>query len=177
MHKAKPVGKEILCDYKITVVTGDHNGASCDAPIQIKLFGTNGYTKFVHLAESKTHKVPFAKNNTDEFVVQLDHVGRLAGIEIGHNEKDIRKRRSRSDSAFDRAMCLGSGWFLEKVSILDPIRGTTSEIPCEAWLSTNSDDGKTMRRFLVTARTPVKSDYSHRRTCPPLTLSGTEPHP
>jgi hypothetical protein len=44
---------------------------------------------------------------------------------------------------------LGSGWFLNKLSIDDPIREITYEIPCNAWLSTKSNDQKTMRDFQV----------------------------
>jgi hypothetical protein len=50
----------------------------------------------------------------------------------------------------------GSGWFLNKVSIVDPIRDITSDILCNAWLSSKSNDQKIMRDF------PVTSMISHK---------------
>jgi hypothetical protein len=52
---------------------------------------------------------------------------------------------------------LGAGWFLNKVSIDDPIREITYDIPCNAWLSSKSNDQKTMRDF------QVASMVSHKR--------------
>ncbi|CAF2651593.1 unnamed protein product [Rotaria sp. Silwood2] len=134
MRKAKLCTKGILCDYKVSVITGNCNGASTSAPIRIKFYGTNGYTDFVDLNNSETHRVPFLKDQTDVFTVQTCHVGQLVGITIGHDQKDMR-----------------SGWFLNKVSINDPIRKLTYNISCNAWLSNKSNDQKTMRDFQVTS--------------------------
>ncbi|CAF4245312.1 unnamed protein product [Rotaria socialis] len=134
MHKAKPITKGILCDYQISVTTGNCNGASTDAPIRVKLYGTHGYTDFDDLVDSETHRVPFLKCQTDVFTIRKYHVGKLAGITIGHDQKDIK-----------------SGWFLYKVSIKDPIRSITYDILCNAWLSSKSTDQKTIRDFEVTS--------------------------
>ena len=91
MHKAKPITKGILCDYQISVTTGNCNGASTNAPIRVKLYGTHGYTEFSDLDNSETHRVPFLKCQTDVFTVKKYHVGKLAGITIGHNQKDTSK--------------------------------------------------------------------------------------
>ena len=90
MYNAKPITGGLLCDYKISVTTGNCNGASTNAPIRIKLYGTKGYTKFLDLVNSETHRVPFLKDQTDLFVIQTDHVGQLAGITIGHDQTDTR---------------------------------------------------------------------------------------
>jgi hypothetical protein len=90
MRNAKPITKGILCDYKISVTTGNCNGASTNAHIRIKLYGTNGYTDFLNLTDSETHRIPFLKGQTDVFTVQTDHVGQLGGITIGHDQKTIR---------------------------------------------------------------------------------------
>ncbi len=92
MHKAKPITKGLLCEYKVSVTTGNCNGASTDGPINIKFYGTNGYTPLLELIDSETHRVPFLKNQTDVFTIQTYHVGQLAGIAIGHDRKDIRNR-------------------------------------------------------------------------------------
>ncbi len=54
---------------------------------------------------------------------------------------------------------LGSSWFLNKVSIDDPIRNITYEIPCNAWLSIKSNDQKTMRDFQVTSMVSHKKKF------------------
>lgn len=146
MYNAKPIKNGLLCDYKLSVITGNCNGASTNAPIQIKFYGTNGYTNFYDLVGSETHRVPFLKDQTDVFTIQTFHVGQLAGITIGHDKKDIR-----------------SGWFLDKVSIYDPIREMTYEILCNSWLSTKSIDQKTIRDFQVTSmeshKKSIDSDF------------------
>jgi hypothetical protein len=91
MHKAKLIRGGLLCDYKVSVITGNCNGASTNAPISIKLYGTNGCTDFTELDQSETHRVPFLKGQTDEFIIRRSHVGQLVGITIGHDQKDMRE--------------------------------------------------------------------------------------
>lgn len=90
MYNAKPVPRGLLCEYKVSVTTGNCNGASTNAPIRIQFYGTNGYTTPNDLVDSETHRVPFLKDQTDVFIVETDHVGQLAGIRIGHDRKDPR---------------------------------------------------------------------------------------
>lgn len=90
MSKAKPITKGFLCQYKVSVTTGNRNGASTDAPIRIKFYGKNGCTDFHELMESETHRIPFVKGETDVFTVQTYHVGELFGITIGHDRPDMR---------------------------------------------------------------------------------------
>ncbi len=90
MHNAKPIKKDgLLCDYKVSITTGNRNGASTNALIRIKFYGKNGYTEFRDLVGSETHRVPFLKDHTDVFTIRTEHVGTFAGITIGHQEKDI----------------------------------------------------------------------------------------
>ena len=58
---------------------------------------------------------------------------------------------------FQLNFVLGSAWFLDRVSIEDPIRQMTFEIPCNAWLATTSNDQRTMRDL------QVASMISHRK--------------
>lgn len=133
MREAKQMTAGILCDYKITVTTGNCNGASTDAQIRIKLYGKKGSTEFLKLEQSENHHVAFRRNQSDTFTIQTYHVGELAGITIGHDQTDAK-----------------SGWFLNKVMIEDPTRERTYDIQCNSWLSSRSDDQKLMRDFTVT---------------------------
>ncbi|CAF1293389.1 unnamed protein product [Adineta ricciae] len=140
IHNCPVINKGLQCDYKVTITTGNCNGASTNAPIRIKLYGTNGHTAFHELVHSETHHVPFLKNQTDMFIVHTYHVGMLMGITIGHNRKDMK-----------------ASWYLDKVSIDDPVRRVTCEISCNGWLSIKSNDQKTMRDF------PVISTISYEK--------------
>ena len=91
MRKSKLLTKGVLCEYKISITTGNCNGASTNAPIRIKLYGTNGHTNFHELIHSEIHRIPFLKGQTDLFNLQTYHVGELVGITIGHDRKDMRK--------------------------------------------------------------------------------------
>lgn len=83
------ITKGILCEYKLSITTGNCNGASTNAPIRIKLYGTDGHTNFHELIQSQTHHVPFLKNQIDIFSLRTYHVGVLTGITIGHDRKDM----------------------------------------------------------------------------------------
>ncbi|CAF0974361.1 unnamed protein product [Rotaria sp. Silwood1] len=171
MQKSKLINKGFLCDYKISITTGNCNGASTNAPIRIKLYGTNGHTRFDELTHSETHRIPFLKDQTDIFTLQTYHVGELVGITIGHDRKDMR-----------------ASWFLDKISINDPIRNKIYNIPCNAWLSIKSNDQKTMRDFQVASilsnkkkmnsderreENESQSDYSTRTIEGTVTSNGT----
>ena len=149
---AKPIIKGFLCQYKVSITTGNCNGASTSAPIRIKFYGSKGCTDFHELMESETHRVPFVKDQTDVFTVQTYHVGELIGITIGHNRLDMRTftghRSKRSDQS---SFALGSSWYLSNVTIVDLVTDTTYEIACNAWLSIKSPDQKTMRDCPVTS--------------------------
>lgn len=153
MHKSKPIQKGFLCEYQISVTTGDCNGASTNAPIRIKLYGTNGHTNFHELSHSKTHHTPFLKDQTDLFTLQTYHVGELIGITIGHDRKDMRKVSITNFNQRSIRIDLGASWFLNKVSIDDPSNHTIYGIPCNVWLSIKSHDQKTMRDFPVVSKT------------------------
>ena len=95
MSSTKPMKKGFLCQYKVSVTTGNCNGASTQAPIRMKFYGSNGCTDFHELIESETHRVPFIKDQTDVFTVQTYHVGQLTGVIIGHDQKDMRQYHTK----------------------------------------------------------------------------------
>ena len=89
MNKIVKAG--FLCQYKISITTGDCNGASTNAPIRIKLYGSIGCTDFHELNNSENYHIPFSKGQVDRFTVQTYNVGQLLGITIGHDRLDMRK--------------------------------------------------------------------------------------
>ena len=91
MRNATLIDGGILCNYTISVYTGDRNGASTNAPVLITLFGDKGYTPPIELKQSTSNQFPFQRGQFDVFEIQTYHVGRLAGITIGHNKKESRQ--------------------------------------------------------------------------------------
>ena len=63
----------------------------------------------------------------------------------------------------ERGIVVESGWFLSKVTIEDPIRERTYDIQCNSWLSSRSNDQKTMRDFTVTS-TVLQRQHSDAST-------------
>ena len=105
MYNAQRILEGLLCEYKVSVTTGNCNGASTNAPIHIKFYGTNGCTDFRPLLDSQTHRVPFLKNQTDVFHIQTYHVGQLARITIGHDRQDIRQYFSSNKVSLPIEFC------------------------------------------------------------------------
>ncbi len=75
--------------YRVVIKTGDRLGSSTEAIIKFRLFGSNAKTKLFKLKESKTHKIPFRKGNTDVFDLDTFDIGKIKAVYIGHSEKNI----------------------------------------------------------------------------------------
>lgn len=84
--------------YRVVVKTGDRLGSSTSAQIYLQIFGERGKTPLVALKNSKTHRVPFRKFNTDVFHIDSFDLGNIKAIQIGHNEQDIGKNLSYKKS-------------------------------------------------------------------------------
>ena len=81
-----------ITKYRIVIKTGDRLGSSTEASIKFRLFGSNGKSRQFKLKDSKTHKIPFRKGNTDVFDQDVHEIGTVKAIQIGHNEKNIGKK-------------------------------------------------------------------------------------
>ncbi|XP_067888749.1 uncharacterized protein [Heterodontus francisci] len=97
------VSKQIT-EYLVKVYTGDHFGDSTNANVYIVLFGDMAYSNRILLTETLDHKIPFGKGQVDTFKIETDLLGSLYKIEIGHDGGKP-----------------GSGWFLEKIEITNPV--------------------------------------------------------
>ena len=82
-------GNEIK--YRVIIKTSDKPGASTDALIKLCFYGKKGKSKLFKLKDSKTHRIPFRKGNTDVFDLSIYDIGKIEAISIGHSEKDIGK--------------------------------------------------------------------------------------
>jgi len=78
-----------ITKYRIVIKTGDRLGSSTEAAIKLRLFGSKGKSTQFKLKDSKTHKIPFRKGNTDVFDLEVYEIGPIKAVHIGHNEKNI----------------------------------------------------------------------------------------
>lgn len=77
--------------YRVIIKTSDKTGSGTDALIKLRFFGTKGKSKIFKLKESKTHRIPFRRGNTDVFDLSVYDIGKIIAISIGHSEVDIGK--------------------------------------------------------------------------------------
>lgn len=117
-------------EYTIKVYTGDKMGAGTDASVHIILFGNEDKSEVFYLSRSLEHQDPFEKGMVDTFKIKTKKLGSLHSIEIGHDGKGF-----------------ASGWFLEKVEIMDASRNSVYCFNCNRWLAGDGSDGSTVVRL------------------------------
>ena len=69
-----------LLEFAIEVHTGKQKMAGTDANVFITLFGSEGFSKKIHLVDPSSNKKCFEKNSIDKFQVQLEGIGELRRI-------------------------------------------------------------------------------------------------
>ncbi|KAL5111456.1 Lipoxygenase homology domain-containing protein 1 [Taenia crassiceps] len=107
-----------LTDYRITVVTGDFDGAGTDSRVFLVMFGEHG--------ESPQFKLPFldqrdlfSSGAVSKFIIRTANLG-----DISH----VRVSRDASGSK--------SGWFLKRIIVEDPSRPQCCYLfNCNDWIS------------------------------------------
>jgi hypothetical protein len=80
---------------------------------------------------------------TNEFGVECADIGNLTKIRIGHDGKGF-----------------GSGWFLEKVYVTNPLTHTQWVFLCGRWLDKGEDDGQIVRELV-----PASGDGAASQPC------------
>merc|ERR1711988_1158793 len=143
--------------YKITTHTGDKFGAGTDAEVFITLVGDAGVSGQCALSGKKKS---FERKKSDDFGISCPHVGKLSHIRIGHNNSGI-----------------GDGWYLGKVVVLDLDTNISYNFPCDRWLATDEDDGKTFRDLLVDVGvSDIGGDIDLNLKGPNLSVDLDKPH-
>jgi hypothetical protein len=106
---------EMLKLYTVTVLTGDHEGAGTDAKVYIQLFGDAGETEPLQLQTPNGD--PFERACIDVFTLELQPLGRLARLDIWHDNTGFRP-----------------DWFLVKVEVRDNAEDRRWIFPANRWL-------------------------------------------
>ncbi|OCT76820.1 hypothetical protein XELAEV_18032023mg [Xenopus laevis] len=113
-------------EHLVKVYTGEARGAGTDANVQIVLIGDQCSSESVQLIHPLEQQNPFERGKVDTFKIATKALGRIQSIEIGHNGKGF-----------------GSGWFLDKVEIINIATNEKIIFMCNRWLAEDENDGRT----------------------------------
>uniref|UniRef100_A0A8C9M1P1 Lipoxygenase homology domain-containing protein 1 n=1 Tax=Panthera tigris altaica TaxID=74533 RepID=A0A8C9M1P1_PANTA len=122
-----------MARYRVTVCTGELEGAGTDANVYLCLFGDMGDTGERLLYNCRNNTDLFEKGNADEFTIESVTMRKVRRVRIRHDGKGG-----------------GSGWFLERVLVREEGQPESDnvEFPCLRWLDKDKDDGQLVRELL-----------------------------
>nr|XP_025852839.1 lipoxygenase homology domain-containing protein 1 [Vulpes vulpes] len=122
-----------MARYRVTVCTGEFEGAGTDANVYLCLFGDVGDTGERLLYNCRNNTDLFEKGNADEFTIESVTMRKVRRVRIRHDGKGG-----------------GSGWFLERVLVREEGQPESDnvEFPCLRWLDKDKDDGQLVRELL-----------------------------
>lgn len=123
--------------YEIKTYTSDKFGAGTSADVYVQLFGKDMQcTQQKSLSTKQERSGKFKKGQVDVFVVELEDVGDLTKLRIGHDNSGMF-----------------AGWHLEKVEVrsLNSFSGKGSKLyvfPCNRWLARDEENKEIVRDLL-----------------------------
>ncbi|XP_028335744.1 lipoxygenase homology domain-containing protein 1 [Physeter macrocephalus] len=122
-----------MARYRVTVCTGELEGAGTDANVYLCLFGDVGDTGERLLYNCRNNTDMFEKGNADEFTIESVTMRKVRRVRIRHDGKGS-----------------GSGWFLDRVLVREEGQPESDnvEFPCLRWLDKDKDDGQLVRELL-----------------------------
>ncbi|XP_017651795.1 lipoxygenase homology domain-containing protein 1 [Nannospalax galili] len=122
-----------MARYRVTVCTGELEGAGTDANVYLCLFGDVGDTGERLLYNCRNNTDLFEKGNADEFTIESVTIRKVRRVRIRHDGKGS-----------------GSGWYLDRVLVREEGQPESDnvEYPCLRWLDKDKDDGQLVRELL-----------------------------
>ncbi|XP_027432285.2 lipoxygenase homology domain-containing protein 1 isoform X2 [Zalophus californianus] len=122
-----------MARYRVTVCTGELEGAGTDANVYLCLYGDVGDTGERLLYNCRNNTNLFEKGSADEFTIESVTMRKVRRVRIRHDGKGG-----------------GSGWFLERVLVREEGQPESDnvEFPCLRWLDKDKEDGQLVRELL-----------------------------
>lgn len=126
-------GIDSSTDYRITVVTGDFDGAGTDSQVFLVMFGEHGESPQFKLT-SMDQRDLFSSGAVSRFIIRTANLG-----DISH----VRVSRDASGSKL--------GWFLKRIIVEDPSRPQCCYLfNCNDWITlsnpTDNNNSQVIRR-------------------------------
>ncbi|XP_060232876.1 lipoxygenase homology domain-containing protein 1 isoform X1 [Meriones unguiculatus] len=122
-----------MARYRVTVCTGELEGAGTDANVYLCLFGDVGDTGERLLYNCRNNTDLFEKGNADEFTIESVTLRKVRRVRVRHDGKGS-----------------SSGWYLDRVLVREEGQPESDnvEFPCLRWLDKEKDDGQLVRELL-----------------------------
>ncbi|XP_048219315.1 lipoxygenase homology domain-containing protein 1 isoform X1 [Perognathus longimembris pacificus] len=122
-----------MARYRVTVCTGELEGAGTDANVYLCLYGDVGDTGERLLYNCRNNTNLFEKGNADEFTIESVTVRKVRRVRVRHDGKSS-----------------SSGWYLDRVLVREEGQPESDnvEFPCLRWLDKDKDDGQLVRELL-----------------------------
>uniref|UniRef100_A0A3P8UHJ0 Lipoxygenase homology PLAT domains 1 n=1 Tax=Cynoglossus semilaevis TaxID=244447 RepID=A0A3P8UHJ0_CYNSE len=133
--------------YKVSVMTGDLNGAGTDANVFLTIYGDLGDTGERKLGKSETNNNKFERGCVDKFTIEAVDLGQVFKIKIRH----------------DNSM-MNADWYLDQVEVLDVDTEEVFLFLCERWLSRKREDRLIQRVFYVKGYEGVRESVNSRKS-------------
>ncbi|XP_049476101.1 lipoxygenase homology domain-containing protein 1 [Panthera uncia] len=146
-----------MARYRVTVCTGELEGAGTDANVYLCLFGDVGDTGERLLYNCRNNTDLFEKGNADEFTIESVTMRKVRRVRIRHDGKGG-----------------GSGWFLERVLVREEGQPESDnvEFPCLRWLDKDKDDGQLVRELLPSDSNATLKNFRYHISLKTRDVSG-----
>ncbi|XP_006891751.1 PREDICTED: lipoxygenase homology domain-containing protein 1 isoform X2 [Elephantulus edwardii] len=132
--------------YRVTICTGELEGAGTDANVYLCLYGDVGDTGERLMFNCRNNTELFEKGNADEFTIEAVTMRKVRRVRIRHDGKGG-----------------GSGWYLERVLVREEGQPESDnvEFPCLRWLDKDKDDGQLVRELLPSDSNATLKNYRY----------------
>ncbi|VDK21875.1 unnamed protein product [Taenia asiatica] len=144
-----------LTDYRITVVTGDFDGAGTDSQVFLVMFGEHGESPQFKLSSLDQQDL-FSSGAVSKFIIRTANLG-----DISH----VRVSRDSSGS--------NSGWFLKRIIVEDPSRSQCCYLfNCNDWISLSDSTDVNNSQVIRREASHIQSGYEYHVTFHTLEFHG-----
>uniref|UniRef100_A0A5F8GTD3 Lipoxygenase homology PLAT domains 1 n=1 Tax=Monodelphis domestica TaxID=13616 RepID=A0A5F8GTD3_MONDO len=137
-----------MAQYRVTLCTGDIEGAGTNAQAFVCLFGDAGDTgeRMLCHINCRNNMEICQKGNADEYTIEAVTLRKVKRIRVGHDGKGGN-----------------SGWFLERVLVREEGQPESDnmEFPCNRWLARDQDDGQLIRELLPSGSNATLKNFRY----------------
>nr|XP_045000184.1 lipoxygenase homology domain-containing protein 1 isoform X1 [Jaculus jaculus] len=146
-----------MARYRVTVCTGELEGAETNANVYLCLFGDVGDTGERLLFNCRNNTDLFEKGNADEFTIESVTMRKVRRVRIRHDGKGS-----------------GSGWYVDRVLVREEGQPESDnvEFPCLRWLDKDKDDGQLVRELLPSDSNATLKNFRYHISIKTGDLSG-----